>query len=389
MSGSFVESIVKAITTVTDGPCVLHEPVFRGRELKYVTECIETGWVSSVGSYVDRIEQDLSAYTGAKHVVATVNGTSALHVALVVAGVKPADEVIVPALSFVATANAVTYCGATPHFVDVETETMGMDADQLLSHLEGTLESVSGQWRNRTTGSRVAAIVPMHTFGHPCDIEGIVEIGQKYQIPVVEDAAESLGSFRNGQHTGTFAQMGVLSFNGNKIVTSGGGGAILTNDSVLAKRLKHLTTTAKVSHRWEYVHDQAGFNYRMPNLNAALACAQLEQLEGFIRVKRETAERYSRAFAAIDGVSLVHEPNNCMSNYWLNAIRLDDTTESFRNEILAATNDSGVMTRPCWTPINRLPMYQSCYTCNLDNTDTLFEQLINIPSGVGISQASE
>jgi perosamine synthetase len=342
-----------------------------------------------VGSYVDRIESDLAAYTGARYAVATVNGTSALHAALVAAGVKPDDEVIVPALSFVATANAVTYCGAIPHFVDVETMTLGMDPDKLRHHLEKTLESVSSQWRNRTTGRRVSAIVPMHTFGHPCDIETIVEIGQKYEIAVIEDAAESLGSFRKGQHTGTFAEMGILSFNGNKIVTSGGGGAILTNDPQLAKRIKHLTTTAKIPHRWEYVHDQAGFNYRMPNLNAALACAQLEQLDSFIQIKRETAKRYQTALDGIDGVGIVREPKNCSSNYWLNAIRLDDTTQLLRDEVLAVTNDAKLMTRPCWTPLNRLPMYKNCPTSDLENSNVLFEQLINIPSGVGISQASQ
>lgn len=387
MNSGFVNRVVKAIAGVVGGPCALHEPVFAGNEQKYVAECIKSGWVSSVGSFVDRFELDLARYTGARFAIATVNGTSALHTALVLAGVEDGDEVIVPALSFVATANAVSYCGAVPHFVDVCSRTLGMDASKLREHLAEIGNCVDGVLRNRVTGSRIAAMVPMHTFGHPCEMDAICDLAAEYHLPVVEDAAESLGSFYHEKHTGTFGQMGVLSFNGNKIVTAGGGGAIITDDEQLAKRAKHLTTTAKVPHKWAYEHDAVGFNYRMPNLNAALACAQLEQLEGFLRIKRATAQRYQEAFASIDGVSFVTEPERCESNYWLNAIRLNMEMQGFRDDILEATNTAGLMTRPCWTPLNRLKMYQQCSTACLDASNALFARLINVPSGAGLTGA--
>jgi perosamine synthetase len=387
MSGHSVERIVEAILSVTGGPCALHEPVFRGNEGKYVSECISSGWVSSVGAFVDRIEADLCDYTGAGFAVATVNGTAALHVALLLAGVRKDDEVVIPALSFVATANAVSYCGAIPHFVDVNFKTLGMDAPNLERHLSEVAEVSQGTWRNRQSGRRIAAIVPMHTFGHPCDLHELDCIASKYGIPLVEDAAESLGSFYKRKHTGTVGRLGVLSFNGNKIVTSGGGGAILTNDPELAKQAKHLTTTAKTPHKWQFIHDCVGFNYRMPNLNAALACAQLEQLSSFVTQKRETARHYQKAFAGIRDVTVVSEPQGCVSNYWLNAIRLSCSTIEVRDALLRASNDVGVMTRPCWTPLNRLPMYQDCPHSALNTTDTLFEQLVNIPSGVAVGTA--
>ena len=377
--------IVDSIRSVTEGPCSLHEPTFCGNELAYVSECIETGWVSSVGSFVDRLESDLAEYTGVAFAIPTVNGTSALHAALVLAGVQSDDEVIVPALSFIATANAVAYCGAIPHFVDVSDTTLGMDPQKLSSHFESILESSGSHYRNKFTGRRVAAIVPMHTFGHPCEIEEICEVGQRYGLPIIEDAAESLGSFRNDRHTGTFGLMGVLSFNGNKIVTAGGGGAILTDDEPLAKRVKHLTTTAKLPHRWEYQHDQVGFNYRMPNLNAALLCAQLESLPAFLKAKRELGRRYQSAFVGIEGVDVIREPESCHSNHWLMAIRLADEAADQRDEVLRLANESGFMTRPCWTPLNRLRMYQDCPADDLPVTNRLFEQIVCIPSSASLA----
>lgn len=381
---SVVQSVVDTIRNVTGGPCALHEPVFQGNEQVYVNECIETGWVSSVGAFVDRFERDLVAYTGARHAIATVNGTAALHVALLLAGVQQNDEVIIPALSFVATANAVAYCGAKPHFVDVCDQTLGMSGKKLESYFRNTIARSGNEVRNTETGRRVAAIVPMHTFGHPCEMDALCQLAADFGLPIVEDAAESLGSFYHGKHTGTFGSLGTLSFNGNKIITSGGGGAILTNDANLARRAKHLTTTAKLQHKWEYVHDEVGFNYRMPNLNAALACAQLEQLPEFLRRKRTTTNRYQELFADVDGVSLVTEPSNSSSNYWLNAIRLDGDYREVRDTILTRCNEAGLMTRPSWTPLNRLSMYKDCPTDELTVTEQVFSDTINLPSGCGL-----
>jgi perosamine synthetase len=384
MSEEFVNSVVAAIRSVTGGPSALHAPIFQGLEGRYVQECIDTGWVSSVGAFVDRLESELCRVTGADFAIATVNGTSALHIALLLAGVQRNEEVIVPALSFVGTANAVSYCGAVPHFVDVSSKTLGMDAQLLEEHLGVVAEVAEDGVRNLQTGRRIAAIIPMHTFGHPCDMAPLVALANRYRIPLVEDAAESLGSFYQQKHTGTFGRLGILSFNGNKIVTSGGGGAILTNDPALARQAKQLTTTAKVPHKWEYIHDCAGFNYRMPNINAALACAQLEQLQQFVEIKRSTAMRYQEAFAGIDGVTVIMEPDGCISNYWLNAIRLDGGRQQARDLILQATNDAGLQTRPCWTPLNRLAMYQGAPASSLRTTDELYAQIINVPSGVEI-----
>ncbi len=384
MSTEFVNSVVAAIRNVTGGPSALHEPIFQGMEGRYVQQCVDTGWVSSVGAFVDRVESDLCGITGTKFAIATVNGTSALHIALLLAGVQRNEEVIVPALTFVGTANAISYCGAVPHFVDVCSKTLGMDAELLEEYLEAVAEVVGDGVRNRQTGRRIAAIVPMHTFGHPCDIVSLGALANRYRIPLVEDAAESLGSLYQQKHTGTFGRLGILSFNGNKIVTSGGGGAILTDDPALARQAKHLTTTAKVPHKWEYIHDCTGFNYRMPNINAALACAQLEQLPQFIEIKRSTALLYQEAFSGIDGVTVIVEPEGCKSNYWLNAIRLDNGRQQDRDLILRATNDAGLQTRPCWTPLNRLAMYQGSPASSLRTTDELYAQIINVPSGVGI-----
>ena len=299
----------------TGSACSLHEPEFKGNEWAYVKDCIDTGWVSSVGKYVDEFERKLVEFTGARYAVAVVNGTAALHVALQIAGVKVGDEVLVPALSFVATANAVSHCGAVPHFVDSCESTLGLDVKALAAHLERIAERTAHGYRNKETGRRIAAIVPMHTFGHSVDLASLMEVAARFSLPVVEDAAESLGSTYHGRHTGTFGCMGVLSFNGNKIITTGGGGAILTNDPEIARQAKHLTTTAKQPHRWEFFHDAVAYNYRLPNLNAALGCAQLESLPNFLSRKRQLAANYRKAFEHLPGLHFVDEPLDCHSNF--------------------------------------------------------------------------
>ena len=378
-------AILLAIKSVANAPCALHEPVLRGNAEKFVVDCIRSGWVSSVGEYVSRFERDLADYAGATYCVATVNGTAALHVALLLAGVQPGDEVIIPALSFVATGNAVVNCGATPHFVDVNISTLGMDPVLLRQHLDQISEQSGGVTVNRNTHRRIACIIPMHTFGHPCEIEELSKISERFQIPVVEDAAESLGSTYQGKHTGTFGKLGAISFNGNKIITTGGGGAILTNDEKLARTARHITTTAKLPHRWLFNHDQHAFNYRMPNINAALGCAQLEMLRGFVATKRNLADQYRKAFAQVDGVQFISEPLGSTSNYWLNAIRFPGCDEAFRDMVLEATNSAQLMTRPCWTPLNRLPMFTQCPRASLSETDRIFVETINIPSGCGLA----
>lgn len=371
-----------ALESVLPGgrPMALHEPLFGGNEWTYVRECIDTGWVSSVGKYVDEFERRLAEVTGSRHAVATVNGTAALHIALKLAGVGPGDEVLVPALSFVATANAVSHCGATPHFVDSSEDTLGLDAGALRDYLASVAERTGGIPRNKVTGRRLAAVVPMHAFGHPADMEGIMAVSADYGIPVVEDAAESLGSIWRGEHTGTLGLFGVLSFNGNKIVTTGGGGAILTQDEALARHAKHITTTAKVPHRWEFLHDEVAWNYRLPNINAALGCAQLEKLEDFLRSKRALAHRYRAAFAGHPDVRFAEEPANCRSNYWLNTVLLRKPSAMMRDRLLTVANDAGFRARPAWTLLNRLPMYVSCPSAPLPVAERLAEAIINLPS---------
>jgi aminotransferase in exopolysaccharide biosynthesis len=378
--------ILEALRTVVGaGPVALHEPHFAGNEWRYLKECLDSTYVSSVGTYVDRFEAELAAYTGVRHAVAVVNGTAALHVALRLAGVKAGDEVLVPALTFVATTNAVSYCGATPHFVDSEERTLGVDPQALRAYLSSATELRDGACVNRDTGRAIRALVPMHVFGHPADIEGLLAVARDFSLVMVEDAAESLGSFYHGVHTGSFATLGTLSFNGNKTITTGGGGAILTNDAQLARAAKHLTTTAKVPHRWEYRHDTVGFNYRLPNLNAALGCAQLEQLPRLLAAKRRLHERYATSFAAVPGVTLLTEPAGCRSNYWLQTLRLDPPFAAERDEVLALTNDSGLMTRPVWVLNNRLPAYQHCPRMPLPVAESLERQIINLPSSAQLA----
>jgi perosamine synthetase len=380
------QRIVGAIDAVVGpGPVALHEPRFRGNEWAYLKECLDSTYVSSVGKFVDRFETELASYTGARRAVAVVNGTAALHVALMLAGVEAGDEVLIPALTFIATANAVSYCRATPHLVDSEPRTLGMDAAVLREHLMACTEMRAGCCVNRSTGRVVRAMVPMHVFGHPADIDALLAVSHDFGIRLIEDAAESLGSTTGGRHTGTLGLMGTLSFNGNKTLTTGGGGAILTNDIELGARAKHLTTTAKMPHRWSFLHDAVGYNYRLPNLNAALGCAQLEQLPTFLADKRRLFDAYDARFADIEQVRLVAEPEGCHSNYWLQTLMLDEDIAEQRDAVLAATNDVGLMTRPVWTLMHRLPPYRDAPRAALPVAESLERRLINLPSSAGLA----
>jgi len=381
-SGELLASqVTEAIRSVVGpGPKALHEPTFSGNEWDYLKECLDSTFVSSVGKFVERFEHDLAQYTGAKYVVATVNGTAALHIALKLAGVIQDDEVLIPALTFVATANAVTYCNATPHFVDSEESTLGIDVAKLRSYLLNHTKIIAGQCVNTVSGRIIRAVVPMHTFGHPVDMDGLMDLALEFKLVVVEDAAESLGSTYKGTHTGTFGRLGVLSFNGNKTITTGGGGAILTNDPELARRAKHLTTTAKLPHAWEYRHDEVGYNYRMPNINAALGCAQLEHLPQLLESKRKLFSRYQAAFNKVDGVQLMSEPNGCLSNYWLQTIILNADKSRYRDAVLEATNGAGFMTRPTWVLMKELSQFSAMPSMNLNVARELSQRVINIPS---------
>ncbi len=370
---------------VGPGPLALHEPHFAGNEWLYLKECLDSSYVSSVGRFVDRFEGELAACTGAKHAIAVVNGTAALHVALRLAGVEPNDEVLVPAMTFVATPNAISYCAATPHFVDSEERTLGVDARALREYLTHATEQRAGVCVNRRTGRAIRALVPMHVFGHPVDIDGLLAVARDFRLAMVEDAAESLGSFYHGVHTGTCGLLGTLSFNGNKTITTGGGGAILTNDARLARAAKHLTTTAKVPHRWEYRHDQVGFNYRLPNLNAALGCAQLEQLPALLAAKRRLYQRYAAAFAAVPGLRLLAEPEGCRSNYWLQTLVLEPALAKERDDVLALSNDAGFMTRPVWVLGHRLPAFSECSRMPLPAAESLEQRVINVPSSAQLA----
>jgi len=364
----------------TAGQVALHEPCIAGNEWRYVKECLDTGWVSSAGTFVDRFEKMLAEFTGARRAVAVTNGTAALHVCLRAVGVQPGDEVIVPALTFVATANAVAYCGATPHFADSEAATLGLDPRKLEDYFRDLAEVRNGACFNRRTGSRIGAVLPMHTFGHPVDLDPLSEVCRRFSIPMIEDAAESLGSYYKGKHTGNVGRLSALSFNGNKIVTTGGGGAVLTNDEELGQLIKHVTTTARLPHKWAFVHDQVGYNYRMPNINAALGCAQMEQLPDFLRSKRALSERYQRLFADVPGVRFVTEPANSRSNYWLNCILLDREHADQRDALLQATNENGLMTRPAWTLMHRLAMFRDCPRMDLSTAEDIEARLVSIPS---------
>lgn len=393
----------------------LHDPRFIGNEKKYLMECIDSNFVSSVGKFVGQMEQLCAEYTGAKYAVAAMNGTAALHIALQLVGVQREDEVLTQALTFIATANAISYTGAHPVFLDVDRETLGLSPEAVKTWLQQNAElrpiaqspSLKVACYNKHTNRRISACVPMHTFGHPVKIDELKTVLNKYNIPLIEDAAESIGSYYSpseshevhsveclktnsiegkisrgkGKHTGTFGKMGILSFNGNKLITAGGGGMILTDDEELAKLAKHITTTAKIPHQWEFRHDMVGYNYRMTNIQAALGCAQMEQLDFLLKLKRELAMQYKEFFANTE-FEFVTEPENCTSNYWLNAIITKDRKQ--RDEFLEHTNNNGVMTRPVWELMNRLPMFGDCQTDNLENSRWLADRIVNIPSGAPI-----
>ena len=357
----------------------LHRPVFEGNERQYLVDCIDSNFVSSVGAKVGEFEQLVAEFTGSKHAIATVNGTAALHIAIELAGVKPGDEVISQALTFVATCNAISYAGAVPLFVDVDVDTMGLSPVALKRFLEENAEKRTSGTFNKTSGKKISACVPMHTFGFPCRIVEIAEICADWDIALIEDAAESLGSYAGGRHTGTFASMATLSFNGNKVITTGGGGMIITDDSELAKRAKYITTTAKVPHLYEFVHDETGYNYRMPNLNAALGFAQMERLEEILAIKTQLADQWD-AFFHNRGIDFVKAINGNTANHWLNSIIFDSRLD--RDEFLKMTNDNNVMTRPIWTLMSKLPMFKNCQTDGLENSLWLEDRVVNIPSSV-------
>ncbi|MGA0105727.1 MAG: LegC family aminotransferase [Ilumatobacteraceae bacterium] len=361
-------------------PIALHEPNIGQRENELVSKCLASGWVSSVGEYISEFEQGLAKFTNSKHAIAVVNGTAALHLALHSVGVKPGDEVLVPTLSFVATANAVSHCGAIPHFVDSDPETLGLDPLALREHLRANASLRDGELHNTSTGRRISAVVPMHTFGHPMQIEALIDVAKEFNLVVVEDAAESIGSYVGTTHTGTFGRCSSLSFNGNKTITTGGGGAILTNDSGLAQRIRHLATTAKMPHDYEYIHDAVAINNRIPKITAALGCAQLSRLDDFLSAKRVLAKKYSEGFSSARSMQFVAEPHGTTSNYWLNTIRLSKPDLSLRDELLVAARASGYMCRPAWNLLHTLPMYESSPRAKLPVAQNLWQSLINIPS---------
>jgi aminotransferase in exopolysaccharide biosynthesis len=361
----------------TDGPIPLHAPVFVGSEKAYLAECIDTTFVSYVGKFVERFEQAIKDYTGAEHAVACSSGTAALHMALLVGGVKPRDLVLMPALTFVATANAVRYCQADPLFIDTDRDTLGFDMVQLTDYLRTRTERRADGVYDKLTRRRIGACMPVHLFGHVAMLDELVALCKEHDITLVEDSAEAMGSFYKGRHAGTYGRIGVLSFNGNKTITTGGGGMVITDDEAVAKRVRHITTTAKVPHRWEFVHDEVGYNYRLTNVNAAIGVAQMERLDRYIESKRTIASKYA-AFFANGRIRHIGEPEHCRSNYWLNAVLLPDRSE--RDAFLTFTNDHGVMTRPAWTLMNKLRMYAHCPSLPLHGAQWLEDRLVNLPS---------
>lgn len=378
---TLIDDIVAAVRSVVPhGAAALHEPEFRGNERAYVTSCIDDNWVSTAGPFVTRFEDDLARVSGRAAAVACVNGTAALHAALLCVGVGPGDEVLVPSLTFVATANAVHHAGAVPHFVDCEEDSLGISPQALETHLFEKAVMGDGVCRNRDTGRRIAALVPVHVFGHPARMDTLCAIAGRYGLTVVEDATEALGSLDGGLPVGGHGVVSVLSFNGNKIITTGGGGAILTDDRELAARARHLTTTAKVPHRWAFVHDEVGYNYRLPNLNAALGCAQLERLADFVARKRRLAEAYEAAFAGVTGAQFLRERPGTSANYWLQAILLQRGLEHMRNPVLEALNAEGLQCRPAWEAMHLLPYHRDCPIAPMSMTDSICARLINIPS---------
>ncbi|MDK2821921.1 MAG: perosamine synthetase [Clostridia bacterium] len=372
-----ITNFIKKICNRDDVP--LHEPVFWGNEKKYLLECIDTGYVSYLGEFVKRFEKMIVEFTGSSHAIAVVNGTAGLQVSLRVAGVNPGDEVITQPLTFVATANAICHCGANPVFIDVDMDTLGMSPESLRRFLNECTEVRNGKLCNKYTGKKISAVVPVHVFGHPCRIEEIIDVCSEYGLPVIEDAAEALGSWYKNRHCGTFGEIGILSFNGNKTVTTGGGGMILTNDSELAHKIYHLTTTAKVPHPYAYIHDEIAYNYRLPNVNAAIGVAQMEKINEILKNKRQTAMLYKQ-FCEEEKVKFITEPNHSKSNYWLNGIILENREE--RDKFLEYTNSNGVHTRPIWRLMHKLEMYKNCFKIDTPNSEWLEDRVVNIPSGV-------
>jgi len=378
---SLLKSVLKE-----DGKIPLHEPLFAGKEWKYVKDCLDTGWVSSAGKYVNEFDFKLEQYTGIKHSIAVVNGTAALHICLKLAGVRQGDEVLVPALTFVATANAVVYCGAIPHFIDIEVKSLGVDPVKLYDYLKEIAVIKNDICFNKQTMRPIKAVIAMHTFGHPVDLEPLLEVCKKYKLELIEDAAEALGSYYKNRHVGSYGRLSAVSFNGNKIITTGGGGAILTNDTELAKMARHLITTAKVPHPWAFIHDQVGYNYRMPNINAALGCAQIEQIDRFIANKRALAEKYRKAFSNVHGIRFFTEPEYARSNYWLNTLIIDEEYKEMRDLLLSETNKQGISTRPSWELMNKLEMYKDCPRMDLSIAENLGQRIINIPSSAYLGE---
>lgn len=379
---------VDAVLADATRPVELHEPRFGARERELVLDCIDTGWVSTAGKYVGQFEQMVAGVTGAHHAIAIVNGTAALHAALLVEGVKPNDEVILPSITFVATANAVSHTGAVPHFVDSTWETLGLDPMALERHLEGIATSRGAETVNRESGRVIRAIVPVHIFGHPVDMAPLLAVAAKYGLAVVEDATESLGSTWQGRACGSFGHSAVLSFNGNKIITTGGGGMILTEDDAYARRMRHFTTTAKKPHAWSFDHDEVGYNYRLPNINAALGCAQMEKLPEFLAAKRRLAERYLEAFDGVAGARIFREPQGAQGNYWLNTLVLDGEFAGDRDRLLGELHAHGVRSRPLWTPMHLLPMYRDCPRAQLDVAEDMHARCINLPSSPFLAQGA-
>jgi perosamine synthetase len=386
MKDASLTEIIEAISGVVSPGFVtrshahLHEPVFLGNEEKYLKACLQTTMVSSIGPFVERFEKMLADYTGVPYAVACSSGTAALHISLILSDVSAGDEILIPALSFVATANAVQYSQAIPHFVDIDPQSLGLDVKKLRIYLQENAEVKNGTCWNKKSGRRILAVIPMHAFGHPVDLDDLAQLCKDFSLVLIEDAAESLGSFYHGKHTGSHGLLSALSFNGNKIITTGGGGAILTHRADLAKKAKHLTTTAKVPHEWKMAHDEVGYNYRLPNLNAALGCAQMEQIGDFLSRKRKVARKYLDAFSAFSNVKIVGEPEGTASNYWLVNLLVGENATISRDQILRATHDKKIMTRPAWDLLSTLKMYQHCPRMNLSQAQSVYDRMVSLPS---------
>ena len=371
-------SAIKKI--VTEDTASLHSPLFIGEEKKLLNLCIDSNYVSSIGQFVNEFEKKICIFTGAKYAIALSNGTSALHIGLLLTGVKKGDEVLVPSMTFIATANAISYCNAIPHFIDINESTLGIDVDKLSEYLKNHTFIKNGKCMNSITGNIISAVVPVHTFGHPIEIDKLLKLSKKYNLKVIEDSAEALGSKYKNQHCGTFGNLGVLSFNGNKIITTGGGGAIITNNRLLAEKIRHFSTQAKISHKWNLEHDYIGYNYRMPNINAALGVAQIDNIEKYLRLKRKLFDMYKNAFKDIDECEIMKEPKDCYSNYWLQTVILKKNVCSELVKILEITNNNNIQTRPSWTPLHKLKMYKKNPKSDLSITNSLSQRILNIPS---------